>query len=352
MGAIQLMGMTHFPPFVTEDHNMAWIMERMLMDPGIPDDVKDPAGWPEEMQAEWGDDRGATAASRHRADLINGFDRIRSQLEAFEPDVILIWGDDQYENFREDLIPPYAILAYSDREVRPYDTYVYQAFPTYWHESPDLTITVKGRPDIARWLTERLIDDGFDVAYAYEPLHDRQLPHAFLNTLLFIDHQRIGFPWPVICMPINCYGRRVISAKGGVRPFGEEMVLDPPSPPPARLMDLGAATFRSLLASPWRVAIVASASWSHSFLTDHTWRMRPDTAADRRLYDAMVAGDFTMWAKLTTADVEHAGQQEILNWSALLGAARELGMAPSWSVLIDTWVLNSNKVFAIWEPTP
>src|SRR6185312_2714864 len=28
------------------------------------------------------------------------------------PDFVLLWGDDQYENFREDIIPPYCVAAY------------------------------------------------------------------------------------------------------------------------------------------------------------------------------------------------------------------------------------------------
>ena len=113
-------------------------------------------------------------------------------------------------------------------------------------------------------------------------------------------------------------------------------------------MDLGGAVARALRASPWRVSIVASSSWSHAFLTDHTWRLRPDTSADRRLYDALVGGDYAAWEKTMTAEIEHAGQQEVLNWFALMGAARELDATLAWSTFVETWVFNSNKVFAAW----
>jgi hypothetical protein len=348
---IQLLGMTHYPPFGWADDSMAGLMQMLLADPGIPAAAKDPAGWPEPMRVEWGDDRGATAAAGHRASLIAGFDRIRAELDSFDPDVIVVWGDDQYENFREDLIPPYAVLAYPDRDIRPYDTRTAKAFRSYWDEPADTVVTIKGRPDIARQLTSDLLDEGFDVPYAYCPAHDEHLPHAFLNTVLFLDHDRRGFPWPLVCMPINCYGRRVVAAQGGWRPFGTELELDPPSPPPWRLMDLGSAVARLLRASPWRVALVASSSWSHAFLTDHTWRLRPDTTADRQLYDAMVAGDFKRWEATTTAEIEHGGQQEVLNWFALLGAARQLGAELTWSTFVETWVFNSNKVFAVWPVT-
>lgn len=350
MAEIQLLGMSHYPPFGWTDESMSGLMKMILSDPGIPEDQKDPANWPAEMQAEWGDDHGVSSAPAHRDAFISGLDRIRSDLEDFAPDVILVWGDDQYENFREDLIPPYSILAYPDRVVQPSDTGVAKMFPSYWDESEDRTITVKGSPDLAKWLAGELLEGGIDVSYAYKPLHDKQLPHAFLNTILFLDHRRVGFDWPIICMPINCYGRRVIAAEGAWKPIGEELVLDPPSPAPWRLMDMGSAVVRALKKRPERVSIIASSSWSHAFLTEHTWRLRPDTDADRRLYKALAEGDTGSWEATTTDAIEHGGQQEVLNWFAIMGAARELGVTPAWSEFVETWVFNSNKVFASWPP--
>lgn len=351
MAEIQLLGMTHYPPFAWSDDSMAGIMRAILADPGIPADAKDPAVWPSAMQREWSDDEGRASAPSHRAQLIDGFDRVRAELDSFNPDVVLIWGDDQYENFREDIIPPYSILAYPDRVVRPHETEVAKRFPSYWDEPADHEVHIGGRPDIARQLAADLLNDGIDVAYAYRPLHDQQLPHAFLNALLFLDHRRAGFPWPVICMPINCYGSKVIAARGGWKPFGTELELDPPSPTPRRLMEVGAATARALAAGPWRVSIIASSSWSHAFLTDHTWRLRPDTDADRALYTALINADFRTWATTTTDQVVAAGQQEVLNWFALMGAVQELGAELSWSTFVETWIFNSNKVFAAWQAT-
>jgi len=349
MAEIQLLGMTHYPPFGWDDDSMSGLMQMILSDPDIPADAKDPANWPAEAQREWGDDKGASAAPAHRAKLIDGLNTVRAALDDFDPDVILIWGDDQYENFREDIVPPFSVLAYGDRVVRPYETRVGRRFPSYWDEPGDFEVCVKGRPDIARTLVASLIADEFDVAYAYEPLHDDQLPHAFLNTILFLDHERRGFDWPIIAMPINCYGSKVIAAEGGWKPFGIELVLDPPAPSPKRLMDMGAAVARALRAGPHRVTIIASSSWSHAFLTDHTWRLLPDTPADRALYRAMCAGDFDTWQSTTTDEVVHAGQQEVLNWFALMGAARELDAQLSYSTFVETHVFNSNKVFATWD---
>jgi len=346
MGELMLMGLTHYPPLAATDDDMAALMRGILQDPGIPTGAKDPTGWSPAMRAEWGSDQARSSAAAHRAALLAGFARLRRELEAFQPEAIVVWGDDQYENFREDVIPPYALLAFDDIEARPWDHF---PWPNVWGEAKDHTHKVRGRPDIARWLAERLLDDDFDVAYAYRPLHHDGLAHAFLNTQLYLDYDRVGFPWPMVCMPVNCYGRRVIGARGFYKPFGKPIELDPPSPTPRRLMAVGGGVARHLAASPWRIALVASSSWSHAFLTDKTWRLHPDTDSDRALYDALVAGDFDRWEKTTTADIEDAGQQEVLNWFCLMGAARELGLgAPSWSTFIDTWCFNSNKVFARW----
>src|SRR4051812_16198308 len=112
MAELLLTGVTHYPPLALRDEDMAGIGRRLLADPAVPAAAKDPANWPAGMRAEWGDDEARASAAAHRAQLLGGFEKVRAALEDFQPDLILMWGDDQYENFREDLIPPYALLAY------------------------------------------------------------------------------------------------------------------------------------------------------------------------------------------------------------------------------------------------
>ena len=49
------------------------------------------------------------------------------------------------------------------------------------------------------------------------------------------------------------------------------------------------------------------------------------------------------------ADIEQAGQQELLNWHTGLGAVDELGLRLQWSRFVETHCFNSNKVFAVWR---
>ena len=67
-----------------------------------------------------------------------------------------------------------------------------------------------------------LIEDGFDTAYAYKPLH-HPLGHAFTNAILYLDYDRTGFPYPIVPFAINCYGRKVLAQRGGLPTFDREL---------------------------------------------------------------------------------------------------------------------------------
>jgi hypothetical protein len=189
------------------------------------------------------------------------------------------------------------------------------------------------------------------MAYGYKPLHHDGLGHAFVNTVLFLDYDRVGFPYPFIGFQVNCYGRRVIAQKGFRSSLANPLAeadLDPASPSPRRCMDVGAATARVLRDSPWRVALIASSSWSHAFLTNKNYQLYPDIPGDRRLYEALRKGDYAEWRKTSLGDIEDAGQQEMLNWFCLAGAMEELGRKPATCEFVETWALNSNKCFAVF----
>lgn len=351
MGEILGLGLTHYPPLIGLDENMAGILRTVLGDPGLPERYRDPAGWPEPMRREYGADRGTASAAAHRAELVRHFRHARTLLDEFRPDVIVMWGDDQHENFTEDVIPPFCVLAYDAIEARhrPRDV----SAPNVWGEGADTVFRIQGHREAGKYLAGRLLEQGVDVAYAYKPLHHPGLAHAFLNTVLYLDYDRIGFPYPVVAFQVNCYGRRVIAQRGFrsslANPLAERD-LDPPSPSPKRCMEVGAAAARVMRESPWRVALIASSSWSHAFLTDKHHQLYPDIAADRRLYDALRVGDYDTWRERPLAAIEDSGQQEMLNWYMLAGAMEALGRKPDTCEFLETWTFNSNKCFAVFKP--
>src|SRR5258706_10057802 len=112
MGEVIGLGISHYPPLATPDDKMSWIIKYMLRNPGLPEELRTPAGWSAEMQAEWGDDEGTAAAGRHRSALVGWMNKVRDALDAFKPDYVIMFGDDQYENFHEDVVPPYCVCAF------------------------------------------------------------------------------------------------------------------------------------------------------------------------------------------------------------------------------------------------
>jgi hypothetical protein len=111
------IGMTHYPLLAGTDEHMAGLLRWTLQDRDIPDEAKDPASWPEAMRAEWSNDGGTAAAAQHRKVLPENLARCRDALEDFQPDLVVVWGDDQYENLREEVVPPFCVVAYGDLDV-------------------------------------------------------------------------------------------------------------------------------------------------------------------------------------------------------------------------------------------
>ena len=114
------LGLTHYPLLSVADNRMADLLRWTLTDPSIPEAEKDPANWPELTRREWSNDGGTAAAAGHRKELREHLAHCRGALDAFQPDVVLVWGDDQYENFQEDGVAPFTLLAYEGVDVQPW----------------------------------------------------------------------------------------------------------------------------------------------------------------------------------------------------------------------------------------
>jgi hypothetical protein len=342
VGEVLVAGITHYPPLAGPDESMAWILKRMLQNPHLPERYRTPLGWPAPMREEWGDDEGLASARLHRERHRACLAKVRAALDSFRPDLIVLWGDDQYENFREEVVPAYCIYAHPSFEFGPPPHNV-------WKEPPDKRFRIRGNVEAAKHLASRLIEEGFDTAYSYKPLH-HPLGHAFANAIFYLDYDRTGFPHAIVPFAINCYGRRVIAQRGGLPIFDNppsESELDPPAPTPRRLFELGAAAARIMKESPWRVALMASSGWSHAFLTAKNHFLYPDTPADRRLFEALRDGRYEEWRDYPASAVEESGQQEVLNWMCVAGALSALGRRAREIEFIDTWIFNSSKCFLI-----
>ena len=346
MAEILGIGATHYPPGLVPDENKGWPLARMLhTDPRIPERMRDPANWPEPMRVEWGDDEGITSHKAHRERVFTAFRKIREEIDAFEPDVIVMWGDDQYENFKEDIIPPFCVLAYEQLVFQPYKRL--RSKTNIWGEPADKTFTQPGHQKAGRYIARKLLEGGIDMSYAYKPLHEGGLGHAFANTLLYLDLDRKGFNCPVVPIAVNCYGSSVIRNQGGSAQFSDEP--DPPAPSPKRCFEMGAATARALKESPWRAVVMASTSWSHGFLTEKNHWMYPDLESDRVMLDHLRTGNYAAWRDTPLAQMEDAGQHEVLNWTCLAGAMHELDYKAEIVDWVETMTFNAPKCLAVFK---
>lgn len=357
MAEILGLGLSHFGGYMFPDEEMSARIKHRLAEGSLPETLQDPADWPVQMREEWSDDEGRAFATRHRDQYFAGLDKVRRALDEFAPDAVVIFGDDQYECFREDLIPAYCMFLCDTFTTKPY----FRArglgggSTNIWNDPLDTVIETKGAPDIARTLLNGLLDSGFDPAYSYQLPNQDVLGHAFANTLLFLDHRRKGWPYPVLPFAINSYGSALIRAKGGLveaensQSVGHER--DPQAPTPKRCFELGQAVARILAPSPWRIALVASASFSHAFLTEKHYGFYPDLESDQARFAELEAGNYTAWRDLPLSVLEDAGQHELLNWCPMVGAMEELGQKPSYCELMVSFVMNSNKCVTVIPPS-
>jgi hypothetical protein len=348
MGEILGVGVTHHPGLMSDDTNFAKGLYKTINAPLLVDRrYRDRKNWPQAMLEEMGDDEGMTSARRYRARMWDNFSKLRREIDEFAPDFIVIFADDQYENFKEDIIPPFCIFGMDP--VFQMEPHYHWPGPNWWNEPADLTFTIHGHRDGARYLASGLIRRDFPMPYAYK-LHAPQLAHGFRNTISFLDWERKGFPHPIVPLHVNCYGSKVISAGGA---YGhlynenrQEGLPDPPGPSPACCMELGAKLAQSARESPYRIVLMASSSWSHCFLSPTNGYVIPDHKADRLLLAALREGDYEVWRRRTIEETEQAGHHEMLNWMVLAGAMAELKRKPVIHDYVETYIFQSDKCFA------
>ena len=354
MAEIMGMGLSHYPgPLVPVEFWPAMLQRWVELGRIKAEVFAARERWPEPMRKEWGNDEGQSSAKEHRRRLLAGYRKLREELDAFRPDIVLIWGDDQYENFKRDCVPAFCVGIFESVVSRPFagGSVPFKTDKNVWGLPPDTELPIRCHYEGARTLCQALLAGGFDVAYSRVVRHPKGLAHSFNNTVLYLDYDRRGFDYPIIPFHVNCYGNQLIkTSASAVGEGGDE--ITPPSPSPARCFEIGRATARFFANSPWRVALIGSSSWSHGSLTEKHGRLYPDIVADRARLDELRTGRFTDWDKITQAEIEDSGQHEVLNWICLAGAMTELGLKATIIDYVETYVFNSAKCFALFPPAP
>jgi hypothetical protein len=356
MAEIMGLGMFHGPHPGLTDESMANVyFRRILQDPQTPAELLDPANWPDGLRQEWGDDEGLSAAQRHRDVAIQACREARKAIDEFSPDIVVIFADDQYENFKEDVLPPFCVYAADEfdlADVAKGAPKVGGGLTPVPLPHPALQPTVRGSKAIGTYLANELVRSDFDVACAWRLHHMDHLGHAFSHSVDYLDWDRTGFPYPIIPFHVSCYGTnlRVPTPEATISPgrLTEGVKIAPPdSPTPRRCYDIGRQVARVLAESPYRALIIGSASWSHASLTPMHGYLWGDVEADRVRLGELRAGQFAAWRDMSAERMQVSGQHEMRNWVCLAGAMEGRGV----EVLgyAETHVFNSSKCVALFR---
>jgi hypothetical protein len=350
MAEILGLGTTHAPSIYKLPGEMTNTIKRTLAGKKLDPKMRDPRNWPEPMRAEWGDDDGASAAREYTRRTFEATRKLRARLDEFKPDLVILYGDDQYENFVEDIVPPFCVYLMDEFRSLPFAGPDGEPRRNVWNLPGDWSVTQKGHPQAGRYLVNYLRDQEIHVPYAYRMRYKNGLAHSFINTLLFLDPDLKGWNYPILPIHINCYGGNVIRQRGGAlapTDMGDEP--DPSAPSAVACFDLGRAIGRALAASPWRTAIIGSASWGHAFLTPKNHYLWPDHPSDRKRLAELKENRIAEWRNFTREELEDAGEHELTIWSAMVGAMSDMGKKPEVIEYIENWTLNTNSCFAVFS---
>lgn len=228
---------------------------------------------------------------------------------AADPDVTLIFGNDQGEIFLEDLKPAVTIMAAAEFENLPRTEEEAARLPPgialsdAGHLPEAGAVRIPGHPELAGRLATWLTARGFDIAYSARQVRPDParaqtsgMPHAygFVYKQVMRDH-----PTPHVPVDINTF-------------------YPPNQPTAARCHALGREIGRCLQA--WeedaRVCVIASGGLSHFVV---------DEAFDRDIMAAMARNDFE---HLLGYGEDHyqGGSSEIKSWIAAGGAMSGAGL--------------------------
>jgi 3-O-methylgallate 3,4-dioxygenase len=236
-------------------------------------------------------------ATRHAANQ-KGVAAIADALEAVNPDLMIMFGDDHKEVFHDDNMPAISVywgdkLPYKPKGIMawPYDPKLRPDF-WYWDEEREYP----GSPQYARRLIGNLMDRGFDVAHSRFFREGQAMSHAFGYVYRRIMETRA---YPTITVSVNTY-------------------FPPNQVSPARAWHLGRAIRQAVESWPedLRVVIMGTGGLSH-FVVDED--------LDQQFLKVLARHGPEGHAALPLHKLE-SGNSELRCWSAVAGAVDDMKM--------------------------
>jgi hypothetical protein len=132
---------------------------------------------------------------------MKAFATLKQKIDAAKPDVLLIFGDDQLEQFNFTNSPALGIFLGEEFEGRSKSV---SHFPRKAGEKTiDKRVRAKGHPLLGKQLMTGLVSKGFDLAFSMElPNQERGLGHAFLHPAYYLTP---NYDIPILPFFVNCY---------------------------------------------------------------------------------------------------------------------------------------------------
>ena len=225
---------------------------------------------------------------------LKGIKNLGDALQKSKADVVVVFGDDQHEQFHDENMPTFAIYhgkslpVVKDNKLR--SSGWKDAERQGWAETASEYETA---PDLADHLIRSLVDAEFDIARCNKLRAEVGVGHAF--SFLY---RRIlpGSKLPMVPVMVNTY-------------------YPPNQPTPKRCYSLGQAVRKAI--DSWdsnkRVAIMASGGLSHVVIDEEIDAMTIDGLKNKKPEKLFRLPRERLWG----------GTSEILNWVALAGAMED-----------------------------
>ncbi len=231
------------------------------------------------------------------ARIDRGFQVLREQVEAFNPDVLLVVGDDQGEVFTEANMPTFGLFTCAE---------VHGSINIGLIGEPEEEnhIRLRCAADLARHLLSALNRRGFAISEIAElkPLGrpKRGLGHAFTRPTVKVTPK---LNVPIVPFHVNCYF--------------------PPMPSARKCYELGRVIAEVLKDRPEKVAIMASGGLSHDPRGPRAGWV--DAPLDRWVLEQLRAGNSEALCGLFEFDSAtlRGGTGEIRSWIVVAAACRE-----------------------------
>ncbi len=223
-----------------------------------------------------------------------------------QPDITIIFGNDQGEMFLDDVRPAFSIMGSEKFENMPRSAEQIKRLPRFLriadkgHLPDDGIKEFPGHPVLARYLVESATQHDFDITYCHrqhraDPEHAQTsgMPHAYGFVYKQIFKNR-----PVAHVPID------------INTF-----FPPNQPDAARCYALGKVIGKAVRAwdNDARIAVIASGGLSHPVV---------DEDFDRDIIKAMESGDLKYLLSYHNGYYQ-SGSSEIKSWVAMNGALRD-----------------------------